>query len=65
MCDKDLLDCSTVPWYISWHVEIEDYANLSTSIDRFRAAMDQFMDLKNKALKAHTEKAENLAIHVQ
>ena len=60
MSDDELLDYeSTVPWDIHRHVDVEDMANLSCSIDCFRADMDDFMDLKAKLLTIVEEKHDD------
>ena len=56
MSDEELLDYkSKVPWHIHRHVDVEDEANLSFSVDSFRVAMDDFMDLKQKSMKTSME----------
>ena len=56
MSDEELLDYkSTVPWDIHRHVDVEDMANLSSSVDAFRVSMDDFMDLKQKVLQSNMD----------
>ena len=56
MSDEELLDFkSTVPWHIHRHLDVEDEANLSSSIDAFRVSMDEFMELKQKVLQSHVD----------
>ena len=64
--DDELLDYkSTVPWEIWRHIDVEDEANHSGSIDCFRIVMNEFMDLKTKTLRANMQKVSGQSIDQQ
>ena len=52
MPDDELVDYKTYVTYPPIHngVDVEDEANLSCSMDNFRSAMNDFVELKNLVL---------------
>ena len=59
MTNEELMDYSTVPRAVSRHMEVEDFCNLETVSDEFRASMNAFIEVKAKIIKMYVEKAEN------